>query len=196
MSANRSTLANSSSRRFLGAIDAMPMGTLSTSLRMQATQAPTACGLHGPTSRNPAWHPAPRTVPTRVVPMHLLKSCSLLGAPIASARVVNSTAQPEQISFRDVQRHDFLEEVIQRLIGMCHQNYLLIWKVVKEQIHHLQHAEVPTHSTFLSWHACTAVSVFPVPGGPTTMVSPGFTPERMASTCTGVKRMKFSRGLE
>ena len=30
---------------------------------------------------------------------------------------------------------------------------------------------------------CTAVSVLPVPGGPTTMASPGCVPALMASTC-------------
>ena len=30
---------------------------------------------------------------------------------------------------------------------------------------------------------CTAVSVLPVPGGPTTMVNPGCTPDLIASTC-------------
>ena len=30
---------------------------------------------------------------------------------------------------------------------------------------------------------CTAVSVLPVPGGPTTIVSPGCVPALMASTC-------------
>lgn len=41
---------------------------------------------------------------------------------------------------------------------------------------------------------CTATSVFPVPGGPTTMVSPGYMAERMASACTGVNRMRLVLG--
>ena len=41
---------------------------------------------------------------------------------------------------------------------------------------------------------CTAVSVLPVPGGPTTTVSPGFIAARSASTCIGVKRIGFMRG--
>ena len=38
---------------------------------------------------------------------------------------------------------------------------------------------------------CTATSVFPVPGGPTTRVSPGCMPARIASTCVGVKGTAF-----
>ena len=41
---------------------------------------------------------------------------------------------------------------------------------------------------------CTAVSVLPVPGGPTTTLSPGFMAARNASTCFGVKRVGFMRG--
>lgn len=37
-------------------------------------------------------------------------------------------------------------------------------------------------------------ATIPVPGGPTTMVRPGFMPLRMASTCTGVKRTLFFLG--
>ena len=37
----------------------------------------------------------------------------------------------------------------------------------------------------------TATSVFPVPGGPTTRVSPGCIPERMASTWVEVKGTVF-----
>jgi hypothetical protein len=40
----------------------------------------------------------------------------------------------------------------------------------------------------------TAVSVLPVPGGPTTRVSPGCTPDRMADACTGVNRTVFWGG--
>mmetsp|Transcript_39424 Transcript_39424/g.66210 ORF Transcript_39424/g.66210 Transcript_39424/m.66210 type:complete len:247 (+) Transcript_39424:1608-2348(+) len=40
---------------------------------------------------------------------------------------------------------------------------------------------------------CTATSVFPVPGGPTTMVRPGFTPARIAATCVSVNRTVFKR---
>ena len=36
---------------------------------------------------------------------------------------------------------------------------------------------------------CTAVSVFPVPGGPTTIVRPGCVPALMASTC--IVQMSF-----
>ena len=35
---------------------------------------------------------------------------------------------------------------------------------------------------------CTATSVFPVPGGPSITVSPSCRPDRIASTCVGVKR--------
>ena len=41
---------------------------------------------------------------------------------------------------------------------------------------------------------CTAVSVLPVPGGPTTTERPGFIAARSASTCIGVKRVGFMRG--
>lgn len=42
---------------------------------------------------------------------------------------------------------------------------------------------------------CTATSVLPVPGGPTTIVRPGFMPDRMASTCTGVKGTRLLGGF-
>ncbi|KAL1841281.1 hypothetical protein VTK73DRAFT_3516 [Phialemonium thermophilum] len=41
---------------------------------------------------------------------------------------------------------------------------------------------------------CVATSVLPVPGGPTTTVSPGCVPETMASICVGVKRTRFRLG--
>ena len=41
---------------------------------------------------------------------------------------------------------------------------------------------------------CTAVSVFPVPGGPTTTESPGFMAAFNASTCIAVNRTGFIRG--
>ena len=40
----------------------------------------------------------------------------------------------------------------------------------------------------------TATSVLPVPGGPTTRVSPGCMPLLMASTCVGVNGMAFLGG--
>ena len=43
---------------------------------------------------------------------------------------------------------------------------------------------------------CTATSVLPVPGGPTTSVSPGCMPERMASTWVEVKGTAFLWGKE
>ena len=42
--------------------------------------------------------------------------------------------------------------------------------------------------------ACTAVSVLPVPGGPTTTVRPFDIAERSDSTCIGVKRIGFIFG--
>mmetsp|Transcript_11878 Transcript_11878/g.50908 ORF Transcript_11878/g.50908 Transcript_11878/m.50908 type:complete len:541 (-) Transcript_11878:1673-3295(-) len=41
---------------------------------------------------------------------------------------------------------------------------------------------------------CVAVSVLPVPGGPTTIVSPGCTPLAIAETCVGVNRTAFKTG--
>ena len=38
---------------------------------------------------------------------------------------------------------------------------------------------------------CTATSVFPVPGGPTTRVRPGCMPLFIASTCVGVNGIAF-----
>lgn len=126
--------------------------------------------------------------------------------------VLNTTAQSEKISFWNVQSDNFLKKIVESLVGMCNQNDLLIWEIVEKQVHHLRCRVVKTcfldlrpstsqvqqavsTRSLASLPACTAVSVFPVPGGPTTIVRPGFTPERIASTCTGVKRIAFSRGL-
>ena len=51
--------------------------------------------------------------------------------------VLNSTTQSEKISFRNIQGHNLLEKIVECLVGMGHQDNLLIREIVKEQIHHL-----------------------------------------------------------
>ena len=59
------------------------------------------------------------------------------GVGTDSIAVLDSTTQSEKISFRNIQGHNLLKEIVECLVGVGHQDNLLIREIVKEQIHHL-----------------------------------------------------------
>mmetsp|Transcript_72115 Transcript_72115/g.168979 ORF Transcript_72115/g.168979 Transcript_72115/m.168979 type:complete len:488 (-) Transcript_72115:1383-2846(-) len=60
-----------------------------------------------------------------------------LGEVLLRIQFLNPATQSEQVALRDVKCHDFLEQIIQGLVGMCHEHDLLVWEVVEKQIHNL-----------------------------------------------------------
>mmetsp|Transcript_18248 Transcript_18248/g.54579 ORF Transcript_18248/g.54579 Transcript_18248/m.54579 type:complete len:811 (+) Transcript_18248:1013-3445(+) len=52
-------------------------------------------------------------------------------------QLLDATPHPEQVALRDVQGHDLLEQIVQRLVGMSHEHDLLVGEIVEQKVHHL-----------------------------------------------------------
>ena len=52
-------------------------------------------------------------------------------------QLLNAPTQSKKISLWDVQGHNLLKQIVQSLVGVRHQDDLLIWEIVEQQIHHL-----------------------------------------------------------
>mmetsp|Transcript_43839 Transcript_43839/g.104466 ORF Transcript_43839/g.104466 Transcript_43839/m.104466 type:complete len:461 (-) Transcript_43839:1469-2851(-) len=81
---------------------------------------------------------------------HVIDSTPL-GEVLLRIQLLNPATQSEQVALRDVKSYDFLEQIIEGLVGMCHEHDLLVWEVVEKQVHNL-HGGVGLASSRRSHH--------------------------------------------
>mmetsp|Transcript_61659 Transcript_61659/g.133537 ORF Transcript_61659/g.133537 Transcript_61659/m.133537 type:complete len:324 (-) Transcript_61659:2901-3872(-) len=70
-------------------------------------------------------------------PLQHMVHAAPLGKVLDGVEFFDAASQPEKVPLGNVQRDNLFEEIVQSLVGVGHQDDLLIWEVVKEEVNHL-----------------------------------------------------------